>query len=376
MRKKLSIILLVICVFFCIGCKTKDISRQNVYGNGNGFFAKEGFVLSGTPVEFVDALSNKTFIACSILNCEHIEGSEECEAMLEDSNYVYTIIFDGKMYYLQHAEDYTTNLWVKELAGSGRSKVATIPYSFEKRQFVLNDGKLYFGAKEGIGEDKLKESLPFLVELDLNTYECRKLTEPEAYEDYSFQKLDILDGSLYYVYYAYLEDYFKVYQEAVTGDNILEDLEKAEELRHVQICKVDLDTLEKTSLFTGDEFERYEFYGVSGEYLVFFDTKEQSIVRMTSDGEKKVLKQFTGVRYLEFGINEVLFGDYISYTEADKKVFISIQDEKKVERSIKENEPGIFLYNKAIDSVLVIGNNSGSDKFYIMTVEDYIAGDF
>ena len=220
-KRSIQKILLIILALFALGCGDKEDTENRMYGDVSGFFANEGFVKSGVPVKLLDATSNQFFIACSIMNCEHTSKSEECEARLEDMSVgIYTIIYNEKMYYFQWMYEYVTDVWVKELSGSGHSKVATIPYKYEKRYFILADGKFYFSATEAIGSDEdVEESKPFLVEFDLNTYECRKLTEPEAYEDYSFQKLEVLDGSLYYVYYAYMPDYFKLLREMETMED-------------------------------------------------------------------------------------------------------------------------------------------------------------
>lgn len=379
MKRTFKIGLLMMVLLFALGCGKKEVSKERVYGFFDGFFAKEGLVEDGLPVILHDANCNQRFIACSIMNCEHLEDSEECEAYIEGR--MYTIIYDGKMYYFCSVYGYITDVWVKELSGSGRTKVTTIPYHYEKRYFLLYDGKLYFGATEAIDADKTEESLPFLVEFDLNTYEHRKITEGEQhdqYEDYKYDKIEILDGELYYEFNAYMPDYHELHQEAMTGDNILEDLEEAEKLRDYCVCKVNLDTLEKTQLFTGEDFERYEFMGLSGDYLIFYDTETNGAVRMDSSGVMETLVTPEGLEVWEFSVGNIVMGDYIvTYNYKDNTVsFISVKDGTKLKRDQKESEPVPLVYNEAIDAVYAIDRTTGKQRRCIISVKDLISGNF
>ena len=307
MKKHVKIIVLMLLVLSALGCGQKEGVSQRMYGDPDGFFANEGFVRDGHLVKILDPVKDEFFIACSIMNCEHTADSEECEANFENYGYVYTIIFDGKMYYFQRVYGHITEIWVKELSGSGRSKVATIPYQYEQRGFVLYKNKLYFSAVEGVGSKSSDTSNAFLVEFDLNTYDCRKLTETLDYEEYSFQKLEVLDNSLYYYYFAYMPEYF----DLVFAADTMEDYENAEEYRDCCICKVDLTTLETTELFAEEDFERYELRGATDDYLILYEKENHNILKMTPQGELITVVSSGDIPVSEFDGYSTVMGDYV-----------------------------------------------------------------
>lgn len=366
MKKKI-IILVIICMLIIlisiVFWRNDTENKEKAYGYIKTFFASEGMVaITDEQVKYIDPISGQVYMLCSIPNCLHNKENENCEANIEAQ---YGLIYDGKVYYFVR-NFLETEIWVKELSGSGKSKFVTIPYKTKLRDSILTDGKFYFSAYEELGEYGTEKSGMFIVELDLKTGECRKITEEEDYENYSINKIEIFGGALYYTYTAYRPEYFEMQTEIETQEDVI----KLETYRDIWVRKVDLDNLENIEFSDGENFERYELKGVSGEYLILIDNIDSEIIAVNRDGKKKVLAVLGQFDWMY----NVIFGEYVGYQSGGKDIYIHVETGEKFERIIK-NIGTVFLYNEELDAVCVM-EDYNKCIYHIIKVDDYIVGNY
>ena len=372
MKKRIKLILVItgilIVGLIAVGIFLCNRDREYVSGKsygGNGFFfAPEGACSITTCIQFIDPVTSQTHYLCRIPNCNHEESNKECEAWTGPTC---ALIYDECLYYFERGA-LESVIWVRELAGSGESKLMTVPFKPTRKGYIVVDGRLYCTVTEPVDDYGMERSKEFLVEIDLERGEYRKLTEEEPYEDYAIKDLDIFNGCLYYTCEVRMPEYHEIF-DTINEKGSLAVNKELEEYQHILLHKVDLDTLDKTDCYNDEE--RYILHDVSGEYMVLWDSLTGEIIAVNEAGEEK------SVGNVELHARLVAYpvmGEYVAYTEDEKTVFVSLESGERYEREYKEPGP-IISYNEKLDALfMLINRNKGI--YRIVSVEDFIAGNY
>lgn len=353
------LVALIVFVVQLVG-KKDTYTHETIYGEGGLCFSPEGVCITVSGLRFFDPVTSELSYLCRIPNCTHETSNEECEAFkISYANGAF--IYEGNLYYFER-KPLVSEIWVRELAGSGERKLAEVPFTPKDEYFIIVDGKLYCTVTEALDDYGIERSGLFLVEIDINTGAYRRLTEEESYGNYKIKELEIFNGELYYNCTVYPEGYDEMYQEHLKGKISLSEIIATQtEVLH----KVNLDTLEKTNCYNDEE--RYILCGTGGGYLIVWDSLTGEILAVDKKEKAKVIG--TAV---SSGVIYPVMGDYVGYIEDEKVVFVSLSTGKETEREWK-NCGAVISYNSTLDAIFTLEK---LNNYNIFSVDDFISGDF